>query len=510
MASHAVNDDPLRGHDRYRSVRQLGQGAMGLVLEAEHVLLGTRVVVKVLHDNLSSQPTLIDRMRLEARALAQMSHPNLVRVTDFDQTSDGRPFFVMELLHGRSLREEAAERGRIPALEALAICRQALAGLGAAHEAGLIHRDVKLDNIFVCDAVRPGAERSVKVLDFGVAKVRAKSGVSPAVLLIPTATGVVVGTPRFFSPEQASGAPVDHRADIYSLGLVLYTLLAGRGPFDDALNVTDMARAHVFQQPAPPSSFVERGITPELDAAVMKAIEKRPEDRFASAEAFAAELEAIARRIDRGTQPMAARAPAAARQPPKWNGTEVIAPEGIDEVRRATAATRRPSAAPAPVATPMPSDATRHALPVHAAYVASGPPAPTAIDASHPPSPGRAPPAPTALDAATLGSPAPARHPAAGPPPTSTPTPMRSSAPPAHDGRGSVPPSGPAARGRVGPTAQMLPGPGPLPPTESMSLPSRPPPAPAPGGLPLRTVVLIVLIALGIGAAIAFAALRGG
>src|SRR5690606_36943766 len=138
-------------------------------------------------------------------------------------TPKGRPFFVMEYLPGRSLSDEVEARGGfLPVAEAIEVSRQALAGLGHAHAAGLVHRDMKLDNLFVVDPSTTGGKTLVKILDFGVAKVVGGAGDAPSPLMVPTGTGVVVGTPRFFAPEQARGQKLDHRADIYAMGLVVY------------------------------------------------------------------------------------------------------------------------------------------------------------------------------------------------------------------------------------------------------------------------------------------------
>jgi serine/threonine-protein kinase len=289
----ALANDPLAGSEKYRAIRELGRGGMGQVFLAEHVALGAKVVVKLLHAELADKTTLVDRLRLEAQACARLNHPNIVRVTDFDRTRDGRPFFVMEYLPGRSLRDEVDARGGfLTVADAIDVVRQALLGLGAAHAVGLVHRDIKLDNLFLCDPM-PNAPRLVKILDFGVAKVVDGASDAPAPLMVPTGTGVVVGTPRFFAPEQARGKPLDHRADIYAMGLVLYTLVSGRGPFDEATNITEMAKAHVFKQPEPPSRYAKQPVPDQLDAIVLRAIAKLPEQRFQSAAEFAAMLDRV-------------------------------------------------------------------------------------------------------------------------------------------------------------------------------------------------------------------------
>jgi serine/threonine-protein kinase len=290
----ALTDTLLWGTP-YRARQRLGRGGMGEVVEAEHVALGKPVVVKLLHLDLNEKPHVVERMRVEAQALARLAHKNLVAVTDFGQTAEGRTYFVMERLYGRTLREELDERGPLPASEAVEYVTQALAGLAAAHGAGIVHRDVKLDNLFLCE---PDAEgrRLVKVLDFGAAKVVAPGGggPAPAPSRYETGEGILVGTPRYLSPEQACGRPVDARADVYAAGVVLYALLAGRSPFEHVASLLDLLRAHAALVPEPPSRHAPAAIPADLDRAVMRALEKDPDRRFPSSAAFAAELTRIA------------------------------------------------------------------------------------------------------------------------------------------------------------------------------------------------------------------------
>jgi serine/threonine-protein kinase len=283
--------DPLAGTP-YRSVAPLGRGAMGEVLEAEHRALGKTVVVKLLQRDLARRPDLVDRMRLEGQTLARLEHENLVAVIDLQVTLEGRPYLVMERLRGRTLRDELARRGALPAAEAIDVARQALAGLGAAHEAGIVHRDVTLANLFLCDP-RPGATaRVVKLLDFGLAKVVSSAGGrAPRPLAASTEEGVTMGTPRFFSPEQAAGASVDARTDVYAMGIVLYTMVAGRGPFADLVAVEDLLEAHQSRTPPLPSIHAPHPLPQGLDEVIAHAMAKRPDDRFADASSFARALE---------------------------------------------------------------------------------------------------------------------------------------------------------------------------------------------------------------------------
>jgi serine/threonine protein kinase len=298
--------DPLAG-TAYRSIAPLGRGATGEVVEAEHRALGKRVVVKLLQRDLARRPDLVDRMRLEGQALARLTHENLVAVLDLQVTLEGRPFLVMERLHGRTLREELHARSALPAFEAIDLARQALAGLGAAHEAGLVHRDVTLANLFVCHP-RPGAAgRVLKLLDFGLAKVVSRAGGrAPAPLQASTEEGVSMGTPRFFSPEQAAGERVDARADLYAMGMVLYTMVTGRVPFADLVALDELLAAHLTLTPARPSLLAPWPLPPGLDEAIARAMEKRPQDRFASAAEFSRELDHVLRPRPRWarTEPM--------------------------------------------------------------------------------------------------------------------------------------------------------------------------------------------------------------
>jgi serine/threonine-protein kinase len=286
--------DPLDGTP-YRAVGPLGFGGMGEVLEAEHRALRKRVVAKLLREGLASEPRLVDRIRLEAQALGALSHPNIVTVTDLGQTPTGRPYLVMERLHGRTLREELTKHGVIPVPRAIEIVRQVLDALEAAHRLGIVHRDVKPDNIFVCEPV--GRLPSVvKLLDFGIVKVLATDGAPSSIPgpVCPTEEGMVVGTPRWLAPEQLKFRKVDARADIFGAGLVLYHLVAGRGPYADLKGHLELLDAQLNVEPAPPSRYAPQDIPPELDAAILTALAKNPDQRFQSAEGFALVLARIA------------------------------------------------------------------------------------------------------------------------------------------------------------------------------------------------------------------------
>ncbi len=290
----ALHENPFVGTP-YRATRRLGAGGMGEVFEVEHEIVGKLMVAKVLRAELSKDAGTVDRMRVEAQALARLEHPNIVSVSDFRTTTDGRPFFVMELLQGCTVGQELRKAGPFSVEKSIGIMRQVLNALSAAHGLGLVHRDIKLDNVFLHRT--PSGERVVKVLDFGVAKVLGgHGGRGPAPPSLPTAEGVIVGTPRYVSPEQVRGKDVDQRADIYGAGLMLYMLIAGRGPFDDVNGRKDLFLAHLTDDPEPPSKFSEQPVPHEVDAAILRALQKSPDDRFQTAQAFEVALASIASR----------------------------------------------------------------------------------------------------------------------------------------------------------------------------------------------------------------------
>lgn len=266
---------------------------MGEVFVAEHVELRTAVVVKLLHPALTDRADLVERMRVEGQALALLEHPNVVQVIDAGRTRSGRPFLVMEHVSGRTLGAELRARGRLPWREALAIARGVLSGLAAAHAAGIIHRDIKTENIVL--QVRHDGRKVAKILDFGVAKLlHGAAARLPDPLDALTQHGMLVGTPGYLSPEQALGHAADQRSDIYAVGVVLYKMLTGRGPFDEFGAGERQLEAHVGALPRPPSQCGAR-VRPALDGVVLKALHKDPAQRFQSAAELAlilAELEA--------------------------------------------------------------------------------------------------------------------------------------------------------------------------------------------------------------------------
>ncbi len=273
---------------------------MGLVLEAERIGLGRRYAVKLLLAEALTEPSAVDRFRREAQVLAKLSSLHLVSVHDLDVTPDGRPYLIMDLLRGRDLRVVLREHGGggIPVGDALRYAREALTGLAVAHAGGVVHRDVKLDNLFLAEP-EGGGDAVVKVVDFGIAKAIAATR-EQAGDELQTASGIIVGTPKYASPEQIKGEPIDERADIYAMGLVLYELLTGASPFEHLVKgqqgparAAALYRANLFEKPSAPSAQLGTPLPPGLDEAVLKALEKAPAARWPSARAFAEALAAV-------------------------------------------------------------------------------------------------------------------------------------------------------------------------------------------------------------------------
>jgi predicted ATPase/serine/threonine protein kinase len=279
---------------KYRIDALLGQGSMGTVFRATQLALERLVAIKVLRSDLVAEPAALERFRREALAVARLAHPNIVTVHHFDVEPGLGTYIVMELLQGQSLRDLLDRRVTLPFDLAIRLMRDVCSAVQAAHDAGLVHRDLKPDNIFVVDH---GDGPSAKVLDFGVAKLRETEDSTEDAL---TATGHVLGTPYYMSPEQCLGDEVDARSDVYALGCVLYEMVAGSPPFDSTSAVAVMQR-HVSASPVP-----IREVAPQTPTAVARAIHralsKRPHDRFASVAQFADALGADGD----GTQPVGA------------------------------------------------------------------------------------------------------------------------------------------------------------------------------------------------------------
>jgi len=267
----------------YKIESKLGQGGMGVVYVAQHPLLKKKAVVKFLHAELSSDGELVDRFFNEARSATMIRHPGIVDVFDFGHHASGCAYILMEFLHGEALSDRIKKDGPFEASFAIAIGKQLASALAAAHEQGIVHRDLKPDNVYlVPDREAPGGTR-VKVLDFGIAKLANEASGA-----VKTQAGVVMGTPTYMAPEQCrSAGEVDHRADIYALGCILFEMVCGRPPFRCA-SLGQLIAAHMFEPPPLPSSF---GPVPaDLEAVILRALEKEPDDRQGSMSNLSIEL----------------------------------------------------------------------------------------------------------------------------------------------------------------------------------------------------------------------------
>jgi serine/threonine-protein kinase len=274
---------------RFAIVERLGGGSMGVVYRAE-VAGGNDVAVKILRRDRALDDNARARFLREAMALSVLNSPHAVAVFDFGQVDTGEPFIVMEMLEGESLAMRLRRVGRFDLDAAIDATTQALRALSEAHRKGIVHRDVKPDNLFFARTA-PGSGRTeiIKILDFGVAKLieQASAATDPRLTL----AGTVIGTPCYMSPEQAQGRMLDSRSDLYSLAVVLYELLTGRPPFIDDTNILVMARHIKAEPPSIRDVAPEAVVPPELETVLMRALAKDPARRPATAEAMIADLQ---------------------------------------------------------------------------------------------------------------------------------------------------------------------------------------------------------------------------
>jgi serine/threonine-protein kinase len=292
----------------YRVLSLLGEGGMGVVYLAQHPGIGRKAAIKVLHPDLARKPDLVTRFFNEARAATAIKHPGIVAVYDFGTLPDGASYIIMEFLEGESLSARIRRLGRIPLGAAVDFTLQTASALAAAHAAHIVHRDLKPDNIFlVADLDQEGRE-IIKVLDFGIAKLNAE-GVGAGG--VKTRTGAVMGTPVYMSPEHCLGTKeIDHRSDIYSLGIILYEMICGQPPFVST-GFGELINLHLNAAPAPPRTH-DPAVPSELQAVVMRMLAKEASQRYQSMGEVQQALRGIRTdlRPDLGSMPPRKSAPA--------------------------------------------------------------------------------------------------------------------------------------------------------------------------------------------------------
>jgi serine/threonine-protein kinase len=264
---------------RFEVLQLIGEGGMGVVYRARQTSIDRIVAIKMLSGELAADRGWVQRFESEARACSSLQHPNTIRMFDFGQTRDGQLFMAMEYLDGVSLRQVITEQAPLDPMRVLHIVGQCCGSLSEAHSLGIIHRDIKADNVFVLDL--PGSPDHVKLLDFGVAKMKMGENA-------PTQIGVVFGTPQYMSPEQGRAEPLTPASDLYSVGILAYEMLTGSVPFVDPVP-TQLLQMHVHAQVPPLPAFVPAPV----QQLVMRALEKHPSRRHASAAAMLADAHAI-------------------------------------------------------------------------------------------------------------------------------------------------------------------------------------------------------------------------
>ena len=279
----AGEGDPLLGKvvaRKYSVERCIGEGGMGRVYRARQLVLDKPVVLKVLHQELLSDARTVARFQREARAASRLNHPNSINILDFGVAEDGELFIAMEYVDGHDLHHLLAHEWPLSEPRIIRIVSQILSALADAHSAGVIHRDLKPENVMV-EPRRGGESDVVKVLDFGIAKIVDAAEAGPAL----TRAGFVCGTPEYMSPEQAKGAPLDARSDLYSVGVLLFQLVTRRLPFE-ADTAVGFATKHLTEPPPPPSRVRPGGCSADLERLILRALSKDPAARPQTAEEF--------------------------------------------------------------------------------------------------------------------------------------------------------------------------------------------------------------------------------
>ncbi len=297
--------DPLLGavvDERYRVLRRIGEGGMGIVYEVEHVVIEKRLALKVLRDDYSSRPDVVARFRQEARSASKIGNEHIVDISDFGETVNKASYFVMEMLDGEDLANVLSRDGTIPLSRAADILTQCGRALAAAHAKGIVHRDMKPENIFL--VTRESRPDFVKIVDFGIAKMSdVETDGQPGRKL--TKTGMIFGTPEYMSPEQAAGKSLDHRVDIYALGVICFEMLTGSVPFSGDTFMGVLTQ-HMFE---PPPTLLQMNpnvrVPDAMEAFIQKALAKDANDRFQTCEEFIAALDAAGRGVSPSSPPPA-------------------------------------------------------------------------------------------------------------------------------------------------------------------------------------------------------------
>ncbi|HEY5949764.1 MAG TPA: protein kinase, partial [Kofleriaceae bacterium] len=312
-------------HDRWRILAELGRGGMGEVYLAEHIALGRKEAIKILMPSLATDPQFVSRFRREARAVNRLRHPNIISIYDFGQLNDNRFYLSMEYADGESVYRRLKMAGRFDIERTLHILGQLAYAVHHAHSRGVVHRDLKPDNLILV-----GTDETLKVLDFGVAKIVGTDAVESVAL---SNSNLVWGSPRYMSPERARGIGNDPRSDLYAIGVMAFEFIVGLPPFMGSAD--EVIRAHLKQKPEPPSDHRALGdVPPELDALVLRCMAKKPDERFQTAAELFAALTKVPGYPHPKTETRRHFVPVA-RRPVSLESPAAGAQEGFDNVRGA-------------------------------------------------------------------------------------------------------------------------------------------------------------------------------